>query len=120
MATKTEDTTSIDNTNDGTKIIICYCFQLYLEVLHTTTMYVISGESMDKEVLAISGNDETNHRILPTYLYNSGSEQNTGISNQEQSNRNRTQATEDQLGPLPPNWEKAYTDTGEVYFIEYI
>ncbi|XP_012151608.1 membrane-associated guanylate kinase, WW and PDZ domain-containing protein 1 isoform X2 [Megachile rotundata] len=93
MATKTEDTTSIDNTNDG--------------------------ESMDKEVLAISGNDETGHRIPPTYLYNSSSEQNTGISNQEQSNRNRAQATEDQLGPLPPNWEKAYTDTGEIYFIDH-
>lgn len=83
-------------------------------------IYEISGESMDKEVLAISGNDETNHRIPPTYLYNSGSEQNTGISNQEQNNKNRTQASEDQLGPLPPNWEKAYTDTGEVYFIEYV
>lgn len=22
------------------------------------------------------------------------------------------------LGPLPPNWEKAYTERGEVYFIE--
>lgn len=84
------------------------------------TMYVIAGESMDKEVLAISGNDETGHRIPPTYLYNPSSEPNTGISNQERGIRNRTQATEDQLGPLPSNWEKAYTDTGEVYFIEYI
>lgn len=22
------------------------------------------------------------------------------------------------LGPLPPKWEKAYTESGEVYFIE--
>lgn len=22
------------------------------------------------------------------------------------------------LGPLPPKWEKAYTEKGEVYFIE--
>lgn len=26
--------------------------------------------------------------------------------------------TEAELGPLPPNWEKAYTERGEVYFIE--
>lgn len=25
---------------------------------------------------------------------------------------------DDGLGPLPPKWEKAYTDSGEVYFIE--
>lgn len=24
----------------------------------------------------------------------------------------------DSLGPLPPKWEKAYTESGEVYFIE--
>lgn len=24
----------------------------------------------------------------------------------------------DSLGPLPSKWEKAYTDSGEVYFIE--
>ncbi|XP_018407261.1 PREDICTED: membrane-associated guanylate kinase, WW and PDZ domain-containing protein 1-like isoform X2 [Cyphomyrmex costatus] len=90
MAAKTDDTASIDNPNDG--------------------------ESLDKEILTIGGND--GGRIPPSYLYNTGSEQSTGISDQEQAARNRTPATEDQLGPLPPNWEKAYTDTGEVYFIE--
>merc|ERR1719273_1671544 len=25
----------------------------------------------------------------------------------------------DPLGPLPPNWEKAYTDKGEAYFIDH-
>ena len=28
------------------------------------------------------------------------------------------QLEEDELGPLPPKWEKAYTENGEVYFIE--
>jgi len=78
----------------------------------------LKGESLDKEILTIGGND--GRRIPPTYLYNTESEQNTGISDQEQAIRNRTPATEDQLGPLPPNWEKAYTETGEVYFIEYV
>lgn len=27
---------------------------------------------------------------------------------------------EDQLGPLPENWEMAYTENGELYFIEYV
>lgn len=25
----------------------------------------------------------------------------------------------DPLGPLPPNWEKAFTEKGEVYFIDH-
>lgn len=91
MAAKTDDTASIDNPNDGESLI-------------------------DKEILTIGGNDGA--RIPPTYLYNTGSEQSTGTD--QEAARNRTPATEDQLGPLPPNWEKAYTDTGEVYFIEYV
>lgn len=27
---------------------------------------------------------------------------------------------EDPLGPLPENWEMAYTESGELYFIEYV
>lgn len=31
----------------------------------------------------------------------------------------QTQPDEDDgLGPLPPKWEKAYTENGETYFIE--
>lgn len=26
----------------------------------------------------------------------------------------------DDLGPLPDNWEMAYTEKGEVYFIEWV
>lgn len=32
--------------------------------------------------------------------------------------KNDQQEEDDGLGPLPPKWEKAYTDSGEVYFIE--
>lgn len=28
------------------------------------------------------------------------------------------QNEDDDLGPLPPKWEKAYTESGEIYFIE--
>lgn len=27
---------------------------------------------------------------------------------------------DDPLGPLPENWEMAYTENGELYFIEYV
>lgn len=85
-----------------------------------TYAFYFKGESLDKEILTIGGNDGGSHRTPPTYLYNTGSEQSTRSSDQEPSTRNRNPTTEDQLGPLPPNWEKAYTDTGEVYFIEYV
>lgn len=34
------------------------------------------------------------------------------------SNLKYSDLEDDQLGPLPPKWEKAYTESGEVYFIE--
>lgn len=33
-------------------------------------------------------------------------------------NLNHDNDDSDSLGPLPPKWEKAYTESGEVYFIE--
>lgn len=39
---------------------------------------------------------------------------------EEKDNYNHTSNNDntDSLGPLPPKWEKAYTESGEVYFIE--
>lgn len=128
MATKTDDTASIDNPNDGKGTIINFCIYqcdiiaklaIFL-FLFLIPVYSLKGESLDKEILTISGDDDGSHRIPSTYLYNTGSEQGTGISDQEQSTRIRNQGPEDQLGPLPSNWEKAFTDTREVYFIEYV
>lgn len=75
---------------------------------------------MDKEMLAMSNNDVSSHRVPPNYMYNTGSEQVGSNMVHDINGRCRSQASEDQLGPLPQNWEKAYTDTGEVYFIEYV
>lgn len=38
----------------------------------------------------------------------------------EKENYNHENDNDDteSLGPLPPKWEKAYTESGEVYFIE--
>ncbi|XP_014296069.1 membrane-associated guanylate kinase, WW and PDZ domain-containing protein 1 [Microplitis demolitor] len=90
MASKTEDSASVDNAPDG---------------------------SVDKEILNISGSNNSNHRV-PPYIYNEGS--NQVRENLEHDNHNHFRPTsEDQLGPLPHNWEKAYTETGEVYFIDH-
>lgn len=37
---------------------------------------------------------------------------------EEKENYSHTNDDSDSLGPLPPKWEKAYTESGEVYFIE--
>ncbi len=47
---------------------------------------------------------------------------NTSASTTESSQNTHTHpgypTEEDPLGPLPENWEMAYTENGEVYFIE--
>ncbi|XP_063994926.1 membrane-associated guanylate kinase, WW and PDZ domain-containing protein 1-like isoform X2 [Diachasmimorpha longicaudata] len=93
MATKTEDLVSMDNATDG--------------------------GSVDKEILTISGVDNSSHRVPPTYLYNTGNDQCGINSDHDRHNHCYDQTTDDQLGPLPSNWEKAYTETGEIYFIDH-
>lgn len=36
------------------------------------------------------------------------------------NNNDEDEDDTDSLGPLPAKWEKAYTESGEVYFIEYV
>ncbi|XP_034948712.1 membrane-associated guanylate kinase, WW and PDZ domain-containing protein 1 [Chelonus insularis] len=94
MDNKTEDTVSIDNAPDGS--------------------------SVDKEILNISNSNNTNHRVPPSYMYNEDSEQDReNLDDDNEHNHCRNPVSDDQLGPLPPNWEKAYTETGEVYFIDH-
>ncbi|XP_044007096.1 membrane-associated guanylate kinase, WW and PDZ domain-containing protein 2-like isoform X3 [Aphidius gifuensis] len=96
MASKIDDSLSIDNVTDA--------------------------GSMDKEMLTINGIDNTNnHRVPPAYLYTTNSDQCSDLSDHNRhSNHMRNNPTSDiQLGPLPTNWEKAYTDTGEIYFIDH-
>lgn len=50
-------------------------------------------------------NSEIQKKNPPSYYYDSGL-------------KYADQLEEDELGPLPPKWEKAYTENGEVYFIE--
>lgn len=74
---------------------------------------------MEKEILTISESNNSHHRVPPNYLYSTGSEQNSGNLVHDRHNYHRNPTSDDQLGPLPSNWEQAYTETGEVYFIDH-
>lgn len=43
----------------------------------------------------------------------------TKITDELSNSLKKTNICDDDLGPLPENWEKAYTEDGEPYFIEY-
>lgn len=45
---------------------------------------------------------------------------NTNYYEEEKDSFNHANESHDNdsLGPLPPKWEKAFTESGEVYFIE--
>ena len=70
-------------------------------------------------------------RVPPTYIYSTSCSEQEDIDNNGGINshhlgqhhsrhHHHLQLAEDQLGPLPLNWEKAFTETGEVYFIELV
>lgn len=46
--------------------------------------------------------------------------ESTNYFTEDKENYNHDNDNDDteSLGPLPPKWEKAYTESGEVYFIE--
>jgi hypothetical protein len=49
---------------------------------------------------------------------NNDESNNTTINTPVVTYSPRFQPPDDELGPLPSNWEMAYTEKGEVYFIE--
>ena len=55
--------------------------------------------------------------IIPPYMSPS-MKQNAIEDDQENSHQPPDSPTTGELGPLPPNWEKAYTENGEPYYIE--
>lgn len=54
----------------------------------------------------------------PSYDHNNASSSITDSS--QQTHPHLHPPEEDPLGPLPDSWEMAYTETGEVYYIEYV
>lgn len=49
---------------------------------------------------------------------NSNADDNTYFEEVKENYNHNGAEDSDSLGPLPPKWEKAYTESGEVYFIE--
>lgn len=56
----------------------------------------------------------------PSYGVINASSSTTDGSQQTHTHLSRPPTEEDPLGPLADNWEMAYTENGELYFIEYV
>uniref|UniRef100_A0A3P8V3G8 Membrane-associated guanylate kinase, WW and PDZ domain-containing protein 1 n=1 Tax=Cynoglossus semilaevis TaxID=244447 RepID=A0A3P8V3G8_CYNSE len=66
--------------------------------------------------------DEIHHSVrpfAPTYSGTTPSPTATTESTQQSHSHLSHPPSEDPLGPLPDNWEMAYTEAGEVYFIDH-
>ncbi|KAK9758938.1 PDZ domain [Popillia japonica] len=50
---------------------------------------------------------------------NSNADDNTYFEEVKENYNHNGAEDSDSLGPLPPKWEKAYTESGEVYFIDH-
>lgn len=56
----------------------------------------------------------------PSYGVNNTLSSTTEDSQQTHIHLSHPPTEEDPLGPLTDNWEMAYTENGELYFIEYV
>ncbi|XP_031777557.1 membrane-associated guanylate kinase, WW and PDZ domain-containing protein 1 isoform X3 [Nasonia vitripennis] len=123
MASNTDNSASMDDPNDDS---------MSKEILGT-----LDGSDQPSPNLH---HHQQQHRVPPTYVYSTeqsgrsnghyyhheddedsggGQMDHHHLGHRPGGHHHRQQATEDQLGPLPVNWEKAYTDSGEVYFIDH-
>ncbi|XP_017602676.1 PREDICTED: membrane-associated guanylate kinase, WW and PDZ domain-containing protein 1 isoform X20 [Corvus brachyrhynchos] len=92
-------------------------------IVHTENEEEDDVPEMSSSFTAESGDqDEHNTQIVREAAPPSATESHTHIPTTEPS-QNLPQylppSAEDNLGPLPENWEMAYTENGEVYFIDH-
>ncbi|XP_071612339.1 membrane-associated guanylate kinase, WW and PDZ domain-containing protein 1 isoform X21 [Heliangelus exortis] len=92
-------------------------------IVHTENEEEDDVPEMSSSFTAESGDqDEHNTRIVRETALPSTIESHTNLPTTEPS-QNLPQylppSAEDNLGPLPENWEMAYTENGEVYFIDH-
>lgn len=96
-------------------------------VVHPSWVGTIIDEIIDEIFFSLSPNDETadsgdqeEHTLQETSLPPVNSSITAApITDPSQKFPQYLPLTaEDNLGPLPENWEMAYTENGEVYFIE--
>uniref|UniRef100_A0A8C3H4F1 Membrane-associated guanylate kinase, WW and PDZ domain-containing protein 1 n=1 Tax=Corvus moneduloides TaxID=1196302 RepID=A0A8C3H4F1_CORMO len=92
-------------------------------IVHTENEEEDDVPEMSSSFTAESGDqDEHNTQIVREAAPLSATESHTHVPTTEPS-QNLPQylppSAEDNLGPLPENWEMAYTENGEVYFIDH-
>ncbi|XP_072307732.1 membrane-associated guanylate kinase, WW and PDZ domain-containing protein 1b isoform X3 [Eucyclogobius newberryi] len=78
-----------------------------------------TGDSSEFEELHHSVRPFPPHQSAPSYLGTTPSPAVTTESAQQPHPHLSQPPPEDPLGPLPDNWEMAYTENGEVYFIDH-
>lgn len=113
---------------------LCFCFffvGVFLSLLCSTCYPGTLVRSLFPSPLLCTGNpndqDESRGGILRPYPARENAP-SCGLNNAAISTSDSGQQTfaepqvspEDPLGPLPENWEMAYTESGELYFIEYV
>ncbi|XP_077791880.1 membrane-associated guanylate kinase, WW and PDZ domain-containing protein 2 isoform X17 [Podarcis muralis] len=76
---------------------------------------VITPESSEHEEKSTGASGETSSQPYPAPVYSQPEEvkEDMDVTKQPKPEEN------DELGPLPDNWEMAYTEKGEVYFIDH-
>ncbi|KAM9813242.1 membrane-associated guanylate kinase, WW and PDZ domain-containing protein 1b isoform 3-T3 [Neosynchiropus ocellatus] len=79
----------------------------------------VTGDSSEFDEINHSVQPFAPHRSDPPYLGTSPSPPSTTESTQQSHPHLSHPPSEDPLGPLPDNWEMAYTESGEVYFIDH-
>ncbi|XP_068264748.1 membrane-associated guanylate kinase, WW and PDZ domain-containing protein 1 isoform X11 [Nyctibius grandis] len=92
-------------------------------IVHTENEEEDDVPEMSSSLTAESGDqDEHNTHIIRETAPSSAIDSHTNVPTTEPS-QNLPQylppSAEDNLGPLPENWEMAYTENGEVYFIDH-
>nr|XP_042715340.1 membrane-associated guanylate kinase, WW and PDZ domain-containing protein 2 isoform X12 [Chrysemys picta bellii] len=76
---------------------------------------VVTPESSEHEEKSTGASGEISSQPYPAPVYSQPEEakENMDVTKQTKPEEN------DELGPLPDNWEMAYTEKGEVYFIDH-
>lgn len=81
-------------------------------------LFLPIGDSSELDEIHHSVRPFAPHRSDPSYPGTTPSPTATTESTQQTHSHLSHPPSEDPLGPLPDNWEMAYTEDGEVYFIE--
>lgn len=85
---------------------------------NTSPRFALPGDSSELDEIHHSARPFAPRQSEPSYPGTTPSPPSTTESTQQSHPHLSHPPPEDPLGPLPDNWEMAYTENGEVYFIE--